>query len=153
MGHNRDVSEGRNKGRDMASTENTQQVTEARCLRCGRKLAAPESVARRLGSGCAAKVAAAAKAADLSAWTASQAEDARQAIEDGAVVPSNREGVFHVVSTDGSEVHLVHPHGCNCTSGLKTSQPRPCWHRCAVAIVLASHARVALAGARLGLAA
>ena len=58
-----------------------------------------------------------------------------------------------VVSTDGSEVHLVHPHGCNCTSGLKTSQPRPCWHRCAVAIVLASHARVALAGARLGLAA
>jgi hypothetical protein len=124
----------------MASTENTEQVTETRCLRCRRVLKSADSIARGYGKGCAAKVAAAAKTADLSAWTASQVEDAKQAIEDGAVVPSNREGVFHVVSKDGSEVHLTHRHGCNCENGLKTRQPRPCLHRCAVTIVLASQA-------------
>jgi hypothetical protein len=129
-------------------TSITAPATETRCLRCGRKIKSG-----LYGGKCAAKVRAAAKATDLSAWTPAQVEDARQAIEDGAVVPSNREGVFHVVSNDGSEVHLVHPHGCNCTSGLRTLPPRPCFHRCAVAIVLASQAPVVLAGAPLTLAA
>jgi hypothetical protein len=113
-----------------------------RCLRpgCSGRLTSPESIARGYSKACAAKVRAAAKTADLSAWTESQIEDARQAIEDGAVVPSNREGVFHVVSSDGSEVHLTHRDGCNCIAGLKTLPPRPCWHRCAVTIVLASSA-------------
>lgn len=135
----------------MASTEITETATEARCLRpgCNRKLTDPKSVATGYGPRCAAKIRAAAKAADLSAWTASQIEDARQAIEDGAVVPSSREGVFHVVSSDGEEVHRTAEHGCNCTNGLKTHQPRPCWHRCAVVIVLASQAPVALGAARM----
>lgn len=81
--------------------------------------------------------------ADLSAWTESQVEDARQAVEDGAVVPSTREGVFHVVSADGTEVHRTHRDGCNCTNGLKTRQPRPCFHRCAVVIVLGTMAPAA----------
>jgi hypothetical protein len=116
-------------------------ATETRnCLRCGRKLRSAEALARGYGRGCWSKVRQAEQGTDLAAWTASQAEDARQAIEDGAVVPSNREGVFHVVSTDGSEVHLVHPKACNCTNGLKTRPSRPCWHRCAVAIVLAAAA-------------
>lgn len=121
----------------MTSTAST---AEARCLRpgCGRKLTDPKSVALGLGPRCAAKVRVAAKTADLSQWTPAQITEAGQAIEDGAVVPSTREGVFHVVSTDGSEVHLVHRDGCNCTSGLKTHQPRPCWHRCAIAIVTAA---------------
>jgi hypothetical protein len=123
----------------MTSTAST-AATEARCLRpgCGRKLTDPKSVALGMGPRCAAKTRDAAKAADLSAWTPAQIAEAGQAIEDGAVVPSAREGVFHVVSADGTEVHLVHRDGCNCTSGLKTHQPRPCWHRCAVAIVTAS---------------
>jgi hypothetical protein len=108
------------------------------CLRCGRKLRSAEAVARGYGAGCWAKVRKAERTVDLSAWTESQVEDARQAIEDGAVVPSTREGVFHVVSVDGSEVHRTHRDCCNCTAGLKTYQPRPCWHRCAIAIVLAS---------------
>lgn len=121
-------------------TSITAPTAEHRCLRpgCSGKLTSPESIARGYSKACAAKVRAAAKTADLSAWTPSQVEDARQAIEDGAVVPSNREGVFHVVSNDGSEVHLVHTDGCNCTSGLRTLPPRPCFHRCAVVIVLAS---------------
>jgi len=124
----------------MTGTASTETAAEARCLRpgCGRKLTDPKSVALGMGPRCAAKVRAAGEAADLSAWTPAQVEDARQAIEDGAVVPSTREGVFHVVSADGSEVHLVHRDGCNCTAGLKTHHPRPCWHRCAVAIVTAS---------------
>jgi hypothetical protein len=116
--------------------------TETRkCLGgCGRTLRSAKAVARGYGSGCWAKVRAAAKTADLSAWTSSQIAEAEQAIEDGAVVPSNRAGVFHVVSSDGTEVHLVHRHGCNCVAGLKTLPPRPCWHRCAVAIVMATSA-------------
>jgi hypothetical protein len=122
----------------MTSTDGTQR--EARCLRpgCGRKLTSAESIARGYGSGCWRKVRQAAAAADLSAWTPGQAEEARQAIGDGAVVPSTRAGVCHVVSVDGSEVHLTHRDACNCTSGLKNRPPRPCWHRCAVAMVLAS---------------
>ena len=111
-----------------------------RCLGCRRPIRSAEALATGYGAGCRAKMR---KAADLSAWTESQIEDARQAIEDGAVVPSTREGVFHVVSKDGAEVHLVAREGCNCENGMKTRQPRPCWHRCAVAIVLASQAPAA----------
>lgn len=125
-------------------TSSIAAAAESRCLRCGRKIKSGI-----LGAKCAAKIRAALAVVDLSRWTATQVEDARQAIEDGAVVPSTREGVFHVVSSDGSEVHLTHPHGCNCTSGLRTLPPRPCFHRCAVAIVLASAPGVTLAGAPL----
>ena len=119
---------------------------EARCLRpgCGRVLKSAESRARGYGRRCWAMVLNAARTADLSPWTASQIAEAEQAIEDGAVVPSTREGVFHVVSSDGTEVHLVHRNGCNCTSGLKTRPARPCYHRAAVTIVLASQAPAAV---------
>lgn len=122
----------------MAGTETTSETS--RCLGCRRPIRSAEALATGYGAGCRAKLRKAAKEADLSQWTESQVEDARQAIEDGAVVPSTREGVFQVVSVDGSEVHRTAEHGCNCTAGLKTRQPRPCWHRCAVAIVLAMSA-------------
>lgn len=122
--------------------------TRKRLGGCGRTLRSAEAVARGYGSRCWAKVRKAARTADLSAWTPSQVEEAEQAIEDGAVVPSNRGGVFHVVSSDGSEVHLVARDGCNCQEGLKTRLPRPCFHRCAVAIVLAASAAAAQAPPR-----
>ena len=125
----------------MDSTDTTAET--ARCLDCRRPIRSAESLATGRGAGCRAKIRKAAKVADLSQWTESQVQDARQAIEDGAVVPSNREGVFHVVSSDGSEVHRTAEHGCNCQNGLKTRQPRPCWHRCAVAILLATSATAA----------
>jgi hypothetical protein len=126
-----------------------------RCLGCRRPIRAEESIATGYGAGCRAKMRKAAKTADLSAWTPQQVEDARQAIEDGAVVPSAREGVFHVVSSDGTEIHLTHRNGCNCPNGLQTRPPRPCWHRCAVATVLASRApaQIPTPAAGLGLAA
>jgi hypothetical protein len=108
----------------MTATGTTAETR--RCLGCRRPIRSAEALATGYGAGCRAKIRRAAKQADLSAWTPSQVEDARQAIEDGAVVPTNREGVFNVVSIDGTEIHLVHRDGCNCTSGLKTHQPRPC---------------------------
>ncbi len=124
----------------MSSTETAEH--EARCLLpgCGRKLRSAEAIARGYGRRCWAKVRAAAKTADLTPWTPSQISEAEQAIEDGAVVPSARGGVFHVVSSDGTEVYRTHRNGCVCTNGLMTRPPRPCWHRCAVVIVLASQA-------------
>lgn len=118
--------------------------TEHRCLGCRRPIRSAESIATGYGAGCRAKFRKAARTADLSAWTESQIADARQAIEDGAVVPSTREGVFHVVSSDGTEVHRTAERGCNCTNGLQTRPPRPCWHRCAVAIVMAASAPAAV---------
>ncbi len=123
----------------MSSTETTETIH--RCLSCGRRIRSAESIAAGRGKGCRAKIRRAEREADLSAWTDSQLEDAHQAITDGAVVPTTREGVFHVVSSDGTEVHLTHPNGCNCAAGMKTRQPRPCYHRAAVVIVLASTAR------------
>jgi hypothetical protein len=127
---------------------------KVRCLRpgCGRKLTSAKSVARGYGDGCWRKMRQAERAADLSAWTPAQVAEAEQAIEDGAVVPSTREGVFHVVSVDGAEVHRTALHGCNCTAGLKTYHPRPCWHRCAVAIVTAPPAPAAVTPARVPVA-
>ena len=130
----------------MSAAENTQTLaTEARCLapNCGRKLTSPESIARGMGPRCWAKSCAAVKTADLTPWTPSQIEDAEQAIEDGAVVPSTRPGVFQIVSRDGERVRRTHANGCNCEAGLKTNQPRPCWHRCAVAIMLGAEAPAA----------
>jgi hypothetical protein len=120
----------------MTSTEAA--ADKPRCMGCRRPIRSAEALATGYGAGCRAKFRRAAKQADLSAWTPSQIEEARQAIEDGAVVPSTREGVFHVVSVDGTEIHRTHSNGCNCTNGLKTHQPRPCFHRCAVAIILAA---------------
>jgi len=122
----------------MISTETAPEPR--RCLGCRHVIRSAEALATGYGAGCRAKIRKAAKTADLSAWTSSQVEDAQQAIGDGAVVPSTREGVFHVVSKDGAEVHLTHRDRCNCENGLQTRQPRPCWHRCAVTIVLAASA-------------
>jgi hypothetical protein len=108
------------------------------CLRCGRALRNAAAVAKGYGKGCWRKVRQSELTVSSSPWSTAQIEDAHLAIVDGAVVPSGREGVFHVVSSDGSEIHLTHRDGCNCVAGLKTLPPRPCWHRRAVTVVLAA---------------
>lgn len=124
----------------MTTTDTAQH--EARCLapNCGRKLTSEASIKAGYGPTCLRKIRAAAKTADLSAWTPAQVEAATELIADGGVVPSTRGDVFHTVSTDGTEIHRTHPNGCNCVNGLQTRPPRPCLHRCAVVIVLASQA-------------
>jgi hypothetical protein len=70
---------------------------------------APEfSIAAGRGGGCRAKIRKAAKAADLSAWTPGQLEDARLAIADTAVVPADRPMPLRQVPR-GSEALRVMP--------------------------------------------
>jgi hypothetical protein len=101
-------------------TSETSTSTEAvhRCLSCGRRITSAESVAAGRGSGCRAKIRKAARTADLSAWTERQLEQARELIEDGALVPAEEDGVFLAVSTDGTEVH-------RCAVGVLPVPDRP----------------------------
>lgn len=119
----------------MTSTAST--APGHRCLSCGRPIRSAESVAAGRGSGCRAKLRRAAKTADLSEWTPRQIEQAEELIGDGGVVPTARPAVFRTVSTDGSAAYLTSAHWCGCPAGLKA---KPCYHRCAVTIVLAASA-------------
>src|SRR3954452_8362785 len=103
----------------MSSQTSTNAEAVHRCLRpgCGRKLTSPESIARGAGRACARKMRLAAEAADLSAWTARQGEQARELIEDGGLVPAAQEGVFLAVSTDGTEVYRCSAGFCECPAG------------------------------------
>lgn len=134
------------------TTTDTSAETVHRCLRpgCGRVLRSAESIARGMGRSCARKIREAAEAADLSAWTPKQVEQARELIEDGGLVPAGREGVFLAVSTDGSEVYRCTADFCECPAGQKDHQ---CYHRCGIAIVTASTAPAVPAAQPLTLAA
>ncbi|MCW2934867.1 MAG: hypothetical protein JWM19_5829 [Actinomycetia bacterium] len=66
-----------------------------------------------------------------------QAEQARELIADGGLVPAGRDGVFLAVSTDGSEVYRCGAEWCECPAGLKDKH---CYHGCAVVITIASTA-------------
>lgn len=113
----------------MQATETT-----AHCLKCGRRLTSARSIARGYGGGCWAKVRRAPKVADLSAYKPAQLSQARELIEDGAIVPL-RGRVFQAVSSDGAETYLTHPQTCNCPAGLKG---RRCYHVAAARILTAA---------------
>jgi hypothetical protein len=116
----------------------TARSTEtARCLRCGRKIRSAGAVARGYGRGCWAKVRTAESTVDLSAWSPRQAEDARELIEDGGVIPTAKPGVFRTVSTDGTAAYLTSARFCGCPAGLAG---RRCYHGAAVRVVLAASA-------------
>jgi hypothetical protein len=102
------------------------------CLRCGRRLYSAASRAAGFGSGCRAKIRAAAKVADLAAWTGRQLEQARELIEDAGIVPTGRPGVYRTVSTDGSAVYLTTAKWCGCPAS------KECYHRAAVAVMQAT---------------
>src|ERR1700684_1803512 len=99
----------------MNSTESTQTATRA-CLRCGRKLTASTGA---YGPKCAAKVRAAALAEVKADFSASQQAKADELIRDGGLVPTNREGVYRAVSSDGTGSYMVAAQVCNCHAGLK----------------------------------
>jgi hypothetical protein len=136
----------------MASETSANAETVHRCLRpgCGRKLTSSESIARGYGPRCAAKIRAAGKAADLSAWTPRQVEQARELIEDGGLVPAGRDSVFLAVSTDGTEVYRCAAEFCECPAGQKDTH---CYHVCAVTVTLAASAPAAPVVQPLALAA
>jgi hypothetical protein len=98
------------------------------CLRpgCGRKLTSAISRKRGYGHGCWRKIRAAAKAEALAVFTARQVEQARELIEDCALIPSGFDGLCLAVSSDGSEVYHVAAEGCDCPAS------KDCYHQCAM---------------------
>ena len=67
-----------------------------------------------------------------------QIDNARQAIEQRAILPSaRRPGMWTAVSSDGTTTYLVHANACDCRAG---QLGRRCWHRAAVAILTAARA-------------
>lgn len=99
------------------------------CRRCGRKLSAAKSVERGYGDRCW-------QLRQLETeFSARQIDSAKDLIVDGGIVASlKRRGVFTVVSSDGTETHLVHRAACTCPAGRKS---RPCYHRAALMLLAA----------------
>jgi hypothetical protein len=116
-----------------------QTATETRCLRCGRKL----KNGGAYGRVCERKIREAALAEARADFSADQQAKADELIRDGGLVPTNREGVFRAVSSDGTGTYMVAAQACNCRAGLKG---RRCYHLLAVRIVrLASRRSLAKA--------
>jgi Family of unknown function (DUF6011) len=111
----------------MESNRNGAAGGRVHCLRCGRVLTAAASVSRGLGRTCRARIAAAAQVADLSEFHGWQVDKAREAIEQGAVVPSSRQGLYAAVASDGVLTYLVDAHERSCTCRAAANGHR-CYH-------------------------
>ncbi|MCC3652712.1 DUF6011 domain-containing protein [Streptomyces sp. S07_1.15] len=117
----------------MTKTEATQT---ANCLRCGRALRAPRSIANGYGRTCKAKVREAARAEVIAAHKPAQVAKALELIELGGIVAVRGRRVFRTVSSDGTRTYLSAPQACNCAAGLKAKHV--CFHRIAAQIVAAA---------------
>jgi hypothetical protein len=104
-----------------------------KCISCGHRLFCAVSKARGYGWGCWARIRKAARRAmeALAAFTARQLEQARELIEDAAIIPGH-DGLFYAVSSDGEDVYEVTAEACSFPAG------RACYHRAAVAILAAA---------------
>ncbi|MFJ9214211.1 DUF6011 domain-containing protein [Streptomyces sp. NPDC102264] len=111
----------------MASTE-----THTNCLRCGRKLTSPRSIAAGYGPTCGRHIRRA--TVDLSEYKPHQIASARDLIEDAAIIPL-RGHVFTTISTDGTETYLTHPTNCTCPAGRQAVR---CYHQLAARLLLAA---------------
>lgn len=111
-----------------------------KCGRCHRVLRSARSCREGYGPGCRAIMRAAAIAAAVKGFTEVQVERARELIQDRALVATNRDGVFRVVSSDGDRTYLTTADVCNCPSGLRRLTACTCKHSLAARIVLAGKA-------------
>lgn len=111
----------------MTSTEHEHCLAPG----CGRRLYCAASRARGYGWGCWRKIRAAVKLAALAEFTARQIEQARELIEDAAIIPAGVLGLFWSVSTDGSEFYRTTREVCDCPAS------RECYHQAALVMVSA----------------
>jgi len=104
-----------------------------KCISCGHRLFCAVSKARGYGWGCWARIRKAARKAmeTLTAFTARQLDQARELIEDAAIIPAAIAGLFYAVSSDGEDVYEVTAEACSCPASTE------CYHRAAVAILAA----------------
>ena len=117
------------------TTASITEQREAHCLRpgCGRKLTSAKSLAAGYGPVCLRKIRQAALDEARRDFTEDQQAKAAELIRDGAIVPTNREGVFRAVSSKGTESYLTHAAACNCPAGLRAK--RPCYHQLAARVL------------------
>lgn len=108
------------------------QERETHCLRCGRQLRSPRSIAANYGPGCAAKIRAAAIEEARRDFTVDQQAKAAELIRDGGMVPHPHAGVFTAVSSKGDATYLAHPAACTCPAGIKG---RRCYHLLAARVL------------------
>lgn len=108
-----------------------------KCGRCHRVLRAESSKRDGYGRGCKAIMRAAAIAAAVRGFSASQIEKARELIELRALVATRNPRVFLVPSGDGGTFYKSHPETCNCESGRRRLTACTCKHSLAVRIRLA----------------
>ncbi len=104
------------------------------CKGCSRKLTNSLSVERGFGPTCWAKKVAEVQAlADelVREFSAKQIDKAMELIEDNALQPTRRAGLYLAISSNGFDTYLVHRNACNCPAGLKSVK---CYHRAAVLI-------------------
>lgn len=112
------------------------QEAQVRCLRCGRVLTAAASVSGSFGRACKARVAEGARAADLTEFHLWQVDKAREAIEQQALVPSSRPGLYAAVSGDGTTVYLADAREPSCTCRA-AANGRRCYHLAGALILYA----------------
>lgn len=122
------------------SSQGYQAGQHTRCLRCGRRLTAQDSVSRGYGRTCRARITAAAEVADLSEFHTWQVDKAREALEQGAIVPSSRPALYAAVSGDGVTVYLVDAAEASCTCKA-VANGRRCYHLAGALILAAATPR------------
>jgi excisionase family DNA binding protein len=72
----------------------------------------------------------------LDDYKPAQLDKAREAIEQRAILPTSRPGMYTAVSSDGTTTYLVHEAACTCPAGQRGKYR--CYHRAAVAILSAT---------------
>ncbi|MCK2219717.1 helix-turn-helix domain-containing protein [Actinomadura sp. ATCC 31491] len=77
--------------------------------------------------------------AQLDDYKPHQIDNARDAIEQGAILPTSRPGIYTAVSSDGTTHYLVAEESCTCPAGTKGRYR--CYHRAAVALLEAARTR------------
>jgi hypothetical protein len=120
----------------MKLTTPSSTGSHARCLRpgCGRKLTSVKSVACGYGPVCRRRIREAEQAAELGNFHDWQLAKAREAIEQKAVIPSTREGLYASVSSDGVTVYLTDARDGSCTCKA-AANGRRCYHIAAALIL------------------
>lgn len=120
----------------MTTTRQTETKTTGKCIRCGRKLTDPASIAAGMGRVCRSHTIKAAKVIDLSAFRNAQAakDKATELVEQAGIIPAGRPGLYLAVASNGTDTYLVDSVEGSCTCKGFAHQGR-CYHQVAAALM------------------
>lgn len=120
----------------MTTTQQAETKTASKCIRCGRKLTDPASIAAGMGRICRSHTHKAAAVIDLSAFRDAKAakDKAAELVEQAGIIPASRPHLFLAVSSDGTNTYLVDTLEGSCTCKGFAHQGR-CFHSVAAALI------------------